>query len=77
MAYVIAESGEEPSYDDILILAKKAGNGSEDTMSKEEYDSLSDEEKEEIHQTANTVGSVDFDDEVGDESDFQKYLKNV
>ena len=50
----------QPSYEDIIAI-KKTMENPEDAMSEEEYNSLSDEEKMEIHQAAREVGSMKDD----------------
>ena len=73
IAYIISESGDAPSYDDIYTLCKQLGKEpDENTMTREEYNSLSDEEKEEIHKTA--MLNVDFDD-LDPDIDSEKYWK--
>ena len=54
---LVVESEDEPSYNDILIIAKKVGE-SEDMMTPEDYESLSDEEKEQIFNTRKLVSQL-------------------
>lgn len=73
MAYMISESGDTPSYDDIYTICKKLGKEpDENTMTPEEYNSLPDDEKEEIHRVA--IMNIDFSD-VSDDIDTDEYWK--
>lgn len=74
---MISESGDTPSYDDIYTLCKKVGHEpDEETMSKEEYDMLPQEEKDEIHRIATfNVDFSDIDPTVDTEEYWKKFLE--
>lgn len=73
MAYIVAESGDEPSYNDIYTICKKLGKEpDEETMTPEEYNSLPDDEKQEIHR----VSLMDLDtSEIPDDLDTETAWK--
>lgn len=65
----------EPSYDDVLTIAKNEDNP-DDVMSREEYDELSDAEKEEIRDSALLSFSDQDKQDIADWEEKQKKVKD-
>lgn len=59
---LVIEALDEPSYNDIMIIAKKVGKA-EDMMTAEDYENLSDQEKEDIFKTRQLVSQINVKEE--------------